>query len=65
MSKEKLENDYQNFNKQIEQLAEQSIKNIREKADSIREEAKKIGETVEDSMNKGEEKTVEKKVKSR
>ena len=65
MSKEKLENDYQNFNKQIEQLAEQSIKNIREKADSIREEAKKIGETVEDSMNKRQEKTVEKKVKSR
>jgi len=65
MSKEKLENDYQNFNKQIEQLAEQSIKNIREKADSIREEAKKIGETVEDSMNKGQEKTAEKKVKSR
>jgi ElaB/YqjD/DUF883 family membrane-anchored ribosome-binding protein len=65
MSKEKLENDYQNFNKQIEQLAEEAIKNIREKADSIREEAKKIGETIEGSLNKGEEKIAEKKVKSR
>jgi ElaB/YqjD/DUF883 family membrane-anchored ribosome-binding protein len=65
MSKQKLENDYQNFNKQIEQLAEEAIKNIREKADSMREEAKKIGATVEGSLNKGEEKIAEKKVKSR
>jgi ElaB/YqjD/DUF883 family membrane-anchored ribosome-binding protein len=64
MAKEKLENDFQNFNKQIEQLAEEASKNIREKADSIREEAKKIGETLEGSLNK-EEKTAKKKVNSR
>ena len=52
MSKEKLESDYQNFNKQIEQLAEEAIKNIREKADAVREEAKKTGEAVEDSLSK-------------
>jgi len=62
--KEKLENDYENFNKQIEHLAEEAIKNIREKADSIREEAKKMGETIEGSLNK-EEKTAKKKVNSR
>jgi DNA-binding ferritin-like protein len=65
MSKEKLENDYQNFNKQIDERAEEAIKNIREKADSIREEAKKIGETVEGSLDKAEEKTAKKKVNSR
>jgi ElaB/YqjD/DUF883 family membrane-anchored ribosome-binding protein len=65
MSKEKLENDYQNFNKQIEQLAEEAIRSIREKANAIREEAKKIGETVEGSLNKGEEKMAKKKVNSR
>lgn len=51
-SKEKLENDYQNFNNQIDQLTEEAIKNIREKADAMREEAKKIGENVEDSLSK-------------
>ena len=64
MPKDKLENDYENFNKQIEQLAEEAIKNIREKAGSIREEAKKMGETIEGSLNK-EEKTAKKKVNSR
>jgi hypothetical protein len=65
VSKEKLENDYQNFNKQVDERAEEAIKNIREKANAIREEAKKIGETVEESMNKGEEKIAKKKVNSR
>jgi F0F1-type ATP synthase membrane subunit b/b' len=65
MSKEKLENDYQNLNKQIDERAEEAIKNIREKADSIREEAKKIGETIEGSLNKGEVKNAKKKVNSR
>jgi hypothetical protein len=65
VSKEKLENDYQNFNKQVDERAEEAIKNILEKANAIREEAKKIGETVEESMNKGEEKIPKKKVNSR
>jgi len=65
MSKEKLENEYQNFNKQVDEQAEEAIKKIREKANAIREEAKKIGETVERSMDKGEEKNAKKKVNSR
>ena len=65
MPKEKLEDDYQNFNKQIDERAEEAIKSIREKAASIREEAKKIGETVESSLNKRAEKTAKKKVNSR
>ena len=43
MSKEKIENDYQNSTKKIEQLSEEAIKNIQEKASAIKEEAKKIG----------------------
>jgi len=65
MSKEKLENEYQNLNKQVDEQAEEAIKKIREKANAIREEAKKIGETVEGSMDNGEEKNAKKKVNSR
>ena len=32
MSKEKLETDYQNFNKEIEQVSQEAIENIREKS---------------------------------
>ena len=51
-NKEKLEKDYQNFNLNIEHLAEEEIKEIREKVNAVKEEAKKIGETVELSLNK-------------
>ena len=47
MSKEKLEKDFQNFNLQIEKLAEEEVKSIREKADALKAEAGKIGEAVE------------------
>jgi len=60
LPKEKLESDYQNLNKQIDEEAEEAIKKIREKANEIREEAKKIGETVQNSLNKGEEDCKEK-----
>ena len=60
--KEKLEKDYQNFNLNIERMAEEEIKKIREKANAIKEEASRIGEAVELSINKEEMKTVKKKV---
>lgn len=51
MSKAKLETDYQNFNMQIDKLAQDALKNIREKADSIKEEASKKGQAVELAIN--------------
>jgi hypothetical protein len=36
MSKEKLEKDYQNFSLQIEKMAEEEVKSIKEKADAIK-----------------------------
>lgn len=60
--KDKLEEDYQNFNLNIERIAAEEIKKIREKANTIKEEANKIGEAVELSLNERETKTATKKV---
>ena len=60
--KEKLEKDYQNFNLNIERLAEEEIKKIREKADAIKEEASKMGEAVALSLNDKATKEAGKKV---
>ena len=60
--KDKLEEDYQNFNLNIERIAAEEIKKIREKANAIKEEANKIGEAVELSLNERETKTATKKV---
>lgn len=48
----KLEEDYQKFNKKIDQLADEEIKKIREKAKAVKEEATKTGQAVESSLNK-------------
>jgi len=61
-NKEKLEKDYQNFNLNVERMAEEEIKKIREKAIALKEEASKMGEAVEFSLNEGEEKVSRKKV---
>ncbi len=50
MSKAKLEKDFQEFNLQIEKLAEAEVKEIKEKADAIKAEAAKVGEKVEASV---------------
>lgn len=59
MSK-KLEEDYHNFNKKIEQHSEEALKKIREKANEIKEEATKIGQAFEGSMK--EKKSARKKI---
>jgi hypothetical protein len=51
MSKAKLETDYQNFNMQIDNLVQDTLKNIREKADAIKDEASKKGQAVELAIN--------------
>jgi hypothetical protein len=64
MSKEKLEKDYLNFNQNIKQQVEEELKNIREKANAIKEEAGRMGEAVEASLNARDPKSVKKKVNS-
>ncbi|MGA2524166.1 MAG: hypothetical protein ABSF65_08455 [Candidatus Bathyarchaeia archaeon] len=49
MSKEKLEKDFQDFNLQIEKLAEEELKSIREKAEAVRVQARRVGEAFENS----------------
>lgn len=51
MSK-KLEEDYQSFTKKIDRLADEEIKRIREKAEAVKEEAARVGQAVEASLNK-------------
>jgi hypothetical protein len=60
--KEKLEKNYETFTLNIERMAKEEIQKIREKANAIREEASKIGEAVELSLNQEKTKTVTKKV---
>ena len=43
-------------------MAEEEIKKISEKANALKEEAYKMGEAVEFSLNEGEEKVAGKKV---
>lgn len=61
-NKEKLEKDYETFTLNIESMAKEEIQKIREKANAIREDASKIGEAVELSLNQEKTKTVTKKV---
>jgi hypothetical protein len=56
MSKEKLEKDFKDFNSQIDKLAEEELKNIKEKAEAIKAEVGKIGENVELSMKQAKPK---------
>lgn len=50
MSKAKLDKDFEDFNLQIDKLAEDELKSIKDKADAVRLEAGKIGEAVELSL---------------
>jgi len=50
MSKEKLEKDFNDFTSQIEKIADEEIKNIKEKADAVKAEVGKIGDAVELSV---------------
>jgi hypothetical protein len=55
MSK-KLEKDFEDFNKQIEKLAEDELENVKAKVDAVKAEAEKIGESAERSVGAGKEK---------
>ena len=48
---DKLEKDYQDLYLTIEHMAKEEVNKIREKTSAIKEEAGKIGEAVELSLN--------------
>ena len=56
MSKEELEKDFNDFNSQIEKMADEEIRNIKEKANAIKAEACKIGDAVELSVKSAKRK---------
>ena len=47
VTNDKLEKDYKNFNKDIENMAEEEIQKIQEKIKKTKKEAQAIGENVE------------------
>jgi len=56
--KNKIELEYENFEKNIHVLADNQIRNIEDEVDKIRKEAEKMGEEVDDAIT-------EKSVKSK
>ena len=62
--KTKLDDDYKNFNSEIERQAEEKIRTIEEETIALKEEANKIGEDIESSIKSKEEKPAKKKVNS-
>ncbi len=62
MSKrEKLEEDYQKYNNDIECLAKEEIERIQEKISLIKKQAERVGEKAEISLEKSNAKQAEKK----
>jgi hypothetical protein len=59
--KEKLEEDYKKYNNEIESLVEEEITRIRERINSIKMQAEKVGEKAEISLEKSSAKEAEKK----
>ncbi len=62
--KNKLEEDYKKFTHNIEEEAKQEIAKIHEETDALKEEAGKVGQAVESSLNTSEVKSAQKKVNS-
>jgi hypothetical protein len=54
--KQKLEQDYNDYNKTIERKAQEEIKKIRDKIAMVKEEAKKIGITLDSEIDKDDSK---------
>ena len=58
---EQLEKDYENLNRKISQVAEAEIKKIEEKVESLKEEARKMSETIELTLGEKQSKATKKK----
>jgi len=50
MSKDKIEKDYQAFSAEIEQIAQEDIRKIREKLDDVERDAETTGEGIQRSL---------------
>ncbi len=61
-SKEKLDQDYQDSEKNIEALANEEIERIRKKMDTLKREAAKVGGLVEAELDESEPKSSGKNV---
>jgi chromosome segregation ATPase len=59
--RDKLEKDYEDINRKIEQATEAEIKKIQEKIEALKEEARQIGETIEQTLGEKETKATTKK----
>jgi polysaccharide deacetylase 2 family uncharacterized protein YibQ len=59
--KDQLEKDYEDLNRKITKAAEAEIKKIQEKIESLKEEARKMGETIDLTHAEKETKTTKKK----
>jgi hypothetical protein len=59
--KKKIEEDYKKFENDINQMAQEELRKIREKASYARVEAEKIGEAVEQTLDEASEKREKKK----
>jgi hypothetical protein len=59
--KDKIEQDYKDFDDAIEELAKAEIEKIKKKANQLKAEAEKVGEAVEASLEEEETKAIKKK----
>ena len=62
--KTKLDDDYKNFNIEIERQTEEKIRTIEDETIALKKEANKIGEDIESSIKLKKEKPNKKKVNS-
>ena len=60
-AKDKIEKEYQDYLAAIEKMAQEELKQIKEKASKIKAEANIVGEDVEKSLRNEETKSCEKK----
>jgi len=61
VKKDQLEKDYENLNRKISQVAEVEIKKVHEKIELLKEEARRMGETIEPTLDEKEAKITKKK----
>ena len=59
--KNQLQHDYEDLNRKISEAAEAEIKKIQDKIESLREEARKMGETIDLTLAEKETKATKKK----
>jgi hypothetical protein len=59
--KEKVERIYRKCQTEIEKLTEEEIQKIKQKAEALKKETEKVGETVEASLNENKTKANKKK----